>query len=136
LGELSFDEHYAAASVLTFALVNHLRNEVQTNGAHFAVAIASADSQLVDDHDNRTVVQNLTNLGILNVDLLSAIIDAHSSLEPMHFACDEHWTAAGHEVVARQISEFLSREFDLEVQVEQCKELLRLFCRNSQFLLY
>ncbi len=118
LGELSFDEHNAAASVLTFALVDHLRTEVQANGAEFAVAIASADSQLVDDQDNRAVVKNLTNLGILNVDLLPAILDAHSLREPMHFACDGHWTAAGHEVVARQISEFLSSEFDLEVQAE------------------
>ena len=118
LGELSFDEHYAAAAVLTFALVDHLRIEVQADGSDFAVAIASADSQLASGQDNREVVQSLTDLGIPNVDLLPAILDAHSPSEPMHFACDGHWTAAGHEVVARQLSEFLSSAFDLEVQVE------------------
>jgi len=106
----SFDDLYDQAFELTLALVDQLRREAKANGSQFAVAIASTDRQLLFGGDSSREAAALTELGIPFVDLLPTIRAAHSETSPMHFACDGHWTAAGHKVVAEILAEFLQTQ--------------------------
>jgi phospholipase/lecithinase/hemolysin len=48
--------------------------------------------------------------GISFLDLTPALEEAAASGRAVYFADDAHWNAAGHEIAAQQLAEFLARQ--------------------------
>ena len=68
------------------------------------------------DAPNQRLINFLAAQDIPYVDLLPVFREAAAQLDtpPLHFRHDQHWTVAGHRLVAEAIHEFLLQEFEIE----------------------
>ena len=111
---------------ITLTLLQRVRQLGEERGFQTAVVLAPAAFQVYDDEWNDTIAQNklkpddwapdlpnaviAANAGMVGapmLDLLGALHDAAPTSERLYFPYDKHWTAAGHEVAAREIERFL-----------------------------
>ena len=117
---------------LTFALVKQLRDEVEQDGAEFAVVLISP-AELLEfyqlspagreeiyqrlpgmrraeeiDPPNQQLVQRFSQAGIDVLDLYAPFAErmAHSD-EPLYFEGDKHWTVAGNRLAGETIYRWL-----------------------------
>jgi len=97
---------FAEAWDVTRALIARFRDEVESAGGAFAVLVASSRSLVGEagDQTYETLYAMLDELGIAYLKLQPVFV---STTMPLQFNCDQHWTPAGHEVVAQQLLEFL-----------------------------
>ncbi len=121
----AYRDEVAEAWRVTEALIRAVRDEVVAHQAQFAMFVHSGpwihredrwkfmlmrDPQAVrawDRHKPRRLVTDfLSRERVLFLDLFDAF-EAVADREPLFFAFDPHWTAAGHRVVAQAIADFL-----------------------------
>jgi hypothetical protein len=98
------------AWAITGTLIEAMRNNVEEDGAQFAVVIAPGGFQTESEseaiHDR--LADLLNTLEIRFLDLEPAFKAAEDSgQQTLRFACDHHWTAAGHALVAGELAGFL-----------------------------
>lgn len=118
---------------VTLGLINHLQQEVEADGAQFAVAFfpwsaiiqlslltpaeqAALLSQTPEfagieaDRPNRRLVTFFTEHNIPFIDLTAPLIEHQSSqAAPLHFVGDSHWTGEGNRFVAETLANWLTQ---------------------------
>jgi hypothetical protein len=102
------DQAFAESWTVTGALLGRFRDEVEAAGGKFAVMIATYRSLVGEDGD-QTYQYVYNMLDDLKIDYLplKPIFEAQTQPRPLEYACDSHWTPAGHQVVAEQLANFL-----------------------------
>lgn len=120
---------WEAAWELTEAIISRLRDEVEADGSRFGVVIIPAREQVYPEQwqrgveanpalsqlsldltlPNQKLAQLLSRQQIAHLDLLPIFQTAAAEADtpPLYFAHDGHWTAAGHQVTAEAVHQFL-----------------------------
>jgi hypothetical protein len=101
------EQAYDDAWAVTQALVARFRDEVQSAGGQFAVMVTSSHL-LIGERGDETYNRVYAMLDELEITYLKLQPVFAASDERLEYACDRHWTPAGHEVVAQQLADFLS----------------------------
>lgn len=125
------DAEHTAAWELLERLVLQVRDEVTADGANFAVQLCTCSWQVHPEHlawfyenypalhdrvwdwpkPNRRLAEFCRAQDIACLDLLPAFVaHAQETGEELHFR-GGHWNAAGHQLAARQLRQFLDAEF-------------------------
>lgn len=128
-----YDAEHEAAWKLLERLVLQVRQEVEADGARFAVQLCTCSWQVhpehlawfyenypaLNDHQwdwpkpNRRLVEFCRQHSIACLDLLPSFADhAQETGEDLHFR-GGHWNAAGHQLAARELQRFLDERFSL-----------------------
>jgi lysophospholipase L1-like esterase len=106
----------------TLALLNRIASEDDRHGIKTLVVVAPAMFQVYDDdwsrllregkmkqtdwsqdRPNHVLARNIDKINAPVLDLLPAFRAAVPASPPLYYTRDRHWTAAGHEVAAREI---------------------------------
>lgn len=99
----------AESWAVTFALIDQLRQEVEKNGAQFAVVVEQSfiNPQEARLQIHEEIAERLDNLGIQYLSLLQAFDQAEETTAALRYSCDTHWTTAGHQLAAETIAPFV-----------------------------
>ncbi len=130
------DDDFAAAWVLTEAIIGRLRAEVESRGSQLAVVLVAAPEQVYPvqwqqtvaghpdmqnqtwdlDAPNRRLAEFLAAEEIAHVDLLPVFREfaTRPNAPRLHLRHDQHWTVDGHQLAAETIHTFLLDEFEIE----------------------
>lgn len=103
---------------VTRALIERLREDVEQDGAQFAVVIAPGRFRVPEEgaaiHTRLNAM--LDDMNIPYLDLQDTFNAQGTPERPLHFTCDPHWTAAGQAVAAEALAAYVP---ELERQIEQ-----------------
>lgn len=123
----------------TESLLDRLRQSVTANGAHFVLAILTIRDQIYPDYwqeivrqnpamsarewdldaPQRRVAQWCRRSGVDCLELAPAFrAGRDGGAGPLHFRHDGHWTAAGHELAADELTDFIARQLQAPRQQE------------------
>lgn len=94
------------AWAITRAVISQLKNEVEADGAQFAVVIAPGvwRTQAEGESIYADFEKIMNDLGIPYLNLAPTFQASQSSSPPLIYACDHHWTARGHQLVADELT--------------------------------
>lgn len=100
---------WAEAWDVTRALIARLRDDVEQDGAQFAIVVAPGRFGVPEEGEAIHVRLNamLDELNIPYLNLLSIYGAQETPERPLHFACDTHWNAAGHALAAEAMAVYV-----------------------------
>jgi hypothetical protein len=107
--QIATQRDWDEAWVVTRALIARMREEVEQDGAQFAIVVADGSfptpEEGEDIHQRLNAMLDELNIPYLN--MLATYEAQESTRGPLHFVCDPHWNAAGHALAAEVIAAYL-----------------------------
>ncbi len=94
---------------LTGALIARMRDEVEQDGAQFAIVVAPGRFRNPEEEEaiHERLNALLDEIGVPYLNMLAAYEAQEPTRGPLHFTCDPHWNAAGHALAAAEMAAYV-----------------------------
>jgi hypothetical protein len=107
--QIATPQDWDEAWAVTRALIARMREEVEQDGARFAVVVADGSFRTPEEGEDIHQRLNaiLDELGAPYLNMRAAFDAQESTRGPLHFVCDPHWNTAGHALAAEEMAAYL-----------------------------